>query len=289
MTRDRLLKRLALAAAVLALAWAGWRWFEDALIFHPARGFAAIPATFGLPSEELALSTSDKVRLHGWFLPEALFRPGPRQKAVRGPLASRGLALLYCHGNAGNVSSRLHKADIFHRLGLGVLLFDYRGFGKSEGRPSEDGTYRDAEAAYRYLRESKGFAPDRIVIYGESLGNAVALETALRHPPRALILESAFTSIADMGHEIFPWLPVRWLARTRYDNLAKIPRVRCPVLVMHSRDDGVVPFRMGQALYAAAPEPKAFLALTGSHDEGYIDAGPRYPEVLQAFLERGAP
>ena len=180
----------------------------------------------------------------------------------------------------------MNKADIFHRLGLSVLLFDYRGYGKSEGSPSEAGTYRDAEAAYQYLTQTKKFPPENIILYGESLGNGVALETALRHPPRGLILDSAFTSIADMSHEIFPWLPARLLLATRYDNLAKIPGIRRPVLILHSRDDGVVPFEMGRRLFEAAPQPKEFFAMKGSHNEGYMDVGDAYPDAIRAFLER---
>jgi len=271
------LRQAALLIALLAAGWVGLRRFETANLYHPAREFAVIPQTFGLPHEEVALRAEDGVALHGWFLP-----------AARGPLAGQGLVLLYCHGNAGNVSTRVSKAALFHRLGLSVLLFDYRGYGKSAGSPSEQGTYLDAEAAWRYINETKRFPPDKIVIYGESLGNGIALETALSHPPKALILDSAFTSIVDMGREVFPWLPVRLMVTMHYDNLAKIPRIRCPVLVMHSREDRVVPFRMGQALFAAAPQPKEFLEMTGSHGEGYLETGAAYPKTVLAFLRRRA-
>ncbi|MCX5796829.1 MAG: alpha/beta hydrolase [Elusimicrobia bacterium] len=269
------MRQTVLVIALLVAGWVGLRRFETANIYHPARDFTVIPRTFGLSHEEVALRAEDGVALHGWFLP-----------AAGGPLAAQRLVLLYCHGNAGNVSSRVPKADLFHRLGLSVLLFDYRGYGKSAGSPSEQGTYRDAEAAWRWLTQAKRYPPDRLVIYGESLGNGIALETALRHPPKALILESAFTSIVDMGREVFPWLPVRLMVTMRYDNLAKIPRIQCPVLVMHSRQDRVVPFRMGQALFAAAPQPKEFLEMTGGHDEGYLETGAAYPKAVQAFLLR---
>jgi hypothetical protein len=283
--RGGLLPRLAKAGLLLGLLWLGLRWFERVNVYHPGKAFSAVPGTFGLAHEEAEFEAADGTRLHGWFIPEAPFKPGPKAKPARGPLAAEKLVVLLCHGNAGTVSDRVLKADILHRLGLSVLLFDYRGYGRSAGSPSEKGTYQDAEAAWRWL-VAKGFAPERIVLYGESLGNAVAVETALRHPPRALILESAFTSIADMGKVVYPWLPVRLIARTRYDNLAKIGSVRAPVLVLHSREDRVVPFRMGEALFAAAPEPKEFFEMTGSHDEGFLDAGEAYPARLRAFLER---
>ncbi|MBI5239631.1 MAG: alpha/beta hydrolase [Elusimicrobia bacterium] len=283
--RGGLVPRLARVGLLLGLLWLGLRWFERVNIYHPGRTMAAVPGTFGLAHEEVALTAEDGTRLHGWFLPAAPFKPAPKARPVSGPLAGQKLAVLLCHGNAGTISDRVLKADKLHRLGLSVLLFDYRGYGQSAGSPSERGTYQDAEAAWSWLA-ARGFAPERIVLYGESLGNGVAVETALRHPPRALILESAFTSIADMGKEVFPWLPVRLIARTRYDNLAKVASVRAPVLVMHSREDRIVPFRMGRALFDAAPEPKEFFAMTGSHDDGFIDAGPAYPAAIRAFLER---
>lgn len=252
----------------LVLLWAALRWFERANIYFPSREFTMAPQTFGLAYEEAFLTTKDGVRIHAWHLPAKV----------------PGLTVLYCHGNAGNISSRMFKANLLHRLGLNVLLFDYRGYGKSEGRPSEEGTYRDAEAAWRWLVEEKKLRPEDIVLYGESLGNAIAVETALRHPPRALILEAAFTSIVDMGERVFPFLPVRWMTTIRYDNLAKIPRVSCPVLVLHSREDAIVPFEMGWRLYEAAPEPKRFLEMRGSHDEGYIDTGEAYLEAVRDFL-----
>ena len=288
MSGGRGLRQAALVIALLAAGWVGLRWFERSMIFIPAHGFAIIPATYGLAHEEVSLDSADRAKLHGWFLPEAPFKPKPKEKPVRGPLADQGLVLLYCHGNAGNVSDRMPKANLFHRLGLNVLLFDYRGYGKSAGSPSEEGTYRDAEAAWRYLTEAKRFPPEKIVIYGESLGNGVALETSLRHAPKVLILDSAFTSIVDMGREVFPWLPVRLMVRTHYDNLAKIPRIHCPVLVMHSREDRIVPFRMGQALFAAAPQPKEFLEMKGSHYGGYLDTGEAYPNTVLDFLRRYA-
>jgi fermentation-respiration switch protein FrsA (DUF1100 family) len=192
---------------------------------------------------------------------------------------------VYNHGNAGNISNRLPKAEIFQSLGLGVLLYDYRGYGKSEGTPSERGTYADAAAAYRWLTEVKKIPPEKVVMYGESLGCAVALETALQEKSRALILESPFTSTVDMAKEIFPFLPARLMVTFKYDNAAKIGALKEPLLVLHSKDDDIVPFRMGRALFEAAPEPKRFQELKGSHDEGYLDSGDAYPRAIRDFLE----
>jgi len=262
------------ALRILLTAYIGFAlvlyFFQSHLVFYPETGreIIAAPSQVGLPHEDIRLTTDDGLSLHGWFIPAA---------------EARG-TVLFLHGNAGNISHRIDTLQMFHRLGYSTLIFDYRGYGNSGGTPSEQGTYRDAEAAWRWLVEEKRVRPEDIVVYGESLGNAIALETALRHPPRALILESAFTSVVDMGELIFPFLPVRAMTTIRYDNLAKIPRVSCPVLVMHSREDSIVPFEMGRRLFEAAPEPKRFFELKGSHDEGYIDTGEAYSGEILGFL-----
>jgi fermentation-respiration switch protein FrsA (DUF1100 family) len=278
-TRAWLLSLLRIGAAAFVLAmialWAGVRWLERNKLYYPSREISVIPRTLGMPFEDVSLVTADRMRLHGWFIPAPL----------QGPLASEGLAILLCHGNAGNISNRVQKAALLHQLGLSVLLFDYRGFGKSEGTPSEPGTYLDADAAYAYLTQTRKIPAERIVIHGESIGNGVAIEAALRHPSRALIVESAFTSIAGMGKSVVPWLPLQWFVTWRYDNLAKLPKVGRPILVMHSRDDEVIPFAMGQALFAAACEPKRFLELKGSHNDGFAESGAAYPEAILSFLK----
>ena len=276
----RLRNRLIMAAAVMLLAGLarpGLRWFEQAQLYHPSRIFKTIPADSGLACEDAALRSSDGTRIQAWFLP-----------AEKGPLSGQKLVLMYCHGNAGNMGNRVHKVSILQRLGLNVLLFDYRGYGKSEGKPSEEGTYLDAEAAYRYLAQDKGFPPERIIIYGESLGGAIALETALRHAPKVLILDSTFTSIVDMCRRNFSWLPAGRVVTLRYDNLAKIPRIHFPLMILHSREDRVVPFSMGQALFAAAPQPKEFVVTKGRHGEGYVETGEAYPQAVLAFLRHYA-
>ena len=287
----RVLSLLRIGAAALAIAvlglWAGARWMERNRLFFPDRRLDVNPRSMGMASEDVALVTADGLRLHGWFIPAAPFKASPKdKKPVQGPLAPKGLVVLFCHGNAGNISNRVHKASLLHRLGLSVFLFDYRGFGESEGRPTEKGTYLDADAAYRYLTETRAIPPERIVIHGESIGNGVAIEAATRHPSRALIVESAFTSIVAMGKLAVSWLPLEWFVSCRYDNLAKLPKVARPVLVMHSRDDEVIPFEMGRALFQAAAEPKQFLELKGTHNDGYVESGPSYSASIRDFLAR---
>lgn len=234
----------------------------------PSRDVTATPEDIRLSYEPVAIVTEDRIKLDGWFI--------PAQDA-------RGV-LLFFHGNAGNISHRLDSLKIFNDLRLSVLIFDYRGYGRSEGRPSEQGTYRDAEAAWRYLTEQRHVPPHDIVFFGRSLGAAVATHLASRHVPRALILESAFTSVPDFAAELYPFLPARWLARFRYNTEDYLRSVDCPVLVVHGRDDEIIPYAHGERLFAAAREPKRFLEIWGGHNEGFLLSGQHYVKGLDAFL-----
>ncbi len=240
------------------------------LAFHPMRELEGSPAEAALRFEDVRLTTDDGVKLHGWYVPAD--SPG-------------GATLLFFHGNAGNISHRVDSIALFHELGLNVLIIDYRGYGRSQGRPGEKGTYADAEAAWRYLTEHRDVKPEQIVIFGRSLGGAVAVELATRHTPAALIVESTFTSGADMARRMAPWFP-RWLIFLRYDSLQRIGQVHCPVLIVHSRDDEMIPFEQGRRLFAAAPSPKEFLELEGGHNEGYLLCLETYRRTLRAFLGR---
>jgi len=259
-------------AVVVALVFV----FQDRLVYFPgaARELVATPQAYGLEYESLDIRTADGETLHGWWIPAPV--------AARN---QRGIVLLF-HGNAGNISHRLDYAQLFTRLGYACLLVDYRGYGKSSGSPDEEGTYRDALAAWQWLTQARGAKGGDIVIAGESLGGGVATWLALRHPPRALLLMSTFTSIPDMAAGIYPFLPVRLIARISYDNLANIRQIKTPVLVAHSSQDDVVPFAHGQALFAAANEPKQFLEMRGGHNEGFIFAREEWAGAVAAFLER---
>lgn len=269
-TGDTVLKFFILIV-LMAMAWIGLSSMERRTLYYPDRQVFATPAAYGLAFENVNLKTSDGAEIKGWFV------PADRSAST--------LTLLFCHGNAGNISHRLEKLQKFHHMGLNVLLFDYRGYGQSQGTPSEAGTYADAEAVYEYLTQIKGIPPGRIVLYGESLGCAVATEMARRHAAAALILESPFTSTVAMAKLIFPRLPVYRIVRYRYDNLTKIPGITMPLLIMHSPQDDIVPFEMGRQLYAAAPEPKRFFELTGDHNEGYELTGDRYISAITQFLK----
>jgi fermentation-respiration switch protein FrsA (DUF1100 family) len=243
--------------------------FEKQLVYHPSRGHDVSARELGLAHETVALTAEDGVKLDAVFLPAK----DPR------------VTILLAHGNAGNLSHRLDRTIFLQsELGASVLLFDYRGYGRSEGAPDEDGTYRDARAAYRWLVEERGVRPDRLVLFGESLGSAVALDLALAHPCRALVLESPFTSVPDMAAVVLPFLP-RAFVRTQYDNLGKIARLRVPLLVLHGERDEVVPFAQGRRLFEAAPEPKRFYAIAGAgHNDTYIVGGAAYWHAVSEFL-----
>ncbi len=244
---------------------------QSRLLYYPSlpsRVIMATPDQVGLNFETIALTTDDGIILHGWFL----------------PLEKPRATLLFFHGNAGNISHRLDSLEIFHRLGLAVLIFDYRGFGRSEGRPTEAGNYRDAEAAWRLLTEQKKIPPEDILLFGRSLGAAVAARLASSYPARGLILESAFTSVPDMAADLYPLFPVRWLSRFQFDTRAYLESVTCPVLVVHSPDDEIIPFKHGQQLYQTARQPKRFLEIGGSHNMGFLQSGNSYREGLERFI-----
>ncbi len=252
----------------------GWFWLtQDRMLYFPTRELDADPGAAGLPFEEVGLETADGVRLHAWYLPH----PEPRG------------ALLFLHGNAGNISHRLDSLAIFHRLGLATLILDYRGYGRSEGTPGETGTYLDAEAGWRHLVEARGFAAERIVIFGRSLGGAVAARAAARHRPAGLILESTPTSIVDLGAELYPWLPVRLLARHRYPAAAHLSGYPGPVLVAHSRHDEIVPFHHAERLLAPLGPRGRLLPMRGGHNDGFLATGPAYLAGLDAFLAEVLP
>lgn len=245
---------------------------------QPSRAVTATPADIGLAFEPVTLEATDGIRIDGWFVP-ALSHPEARPEDRHG----RGVVAFF-HGNAGNIGHRLGVLDFLHDLGLATLIIDYRGYGESGGTPSEAGTYRDAEAVWAHLVEERGIAPERIVIFGRSLGSAVAAHLAARHRPGALVLESPFTSVPELAAGIYPYLPVQWISRFRYPTAAYAARTRCPVLVIHSPDDEVVPFQHGTAVFEAVPGPKRFLEIAGGHEGGFRERTAVYREGWEAFL-----
>ena len=268
-----ILNRLIIIAVASIMAMALLRSIENRFIFLPPRYPEGFPAARVYPPglEEIWLTTEDGVRLNAWFLAN---HASPK-------------VLLWFHGNATNIGQQLDELETYSRLGTNIFAIDYRGYGKSEGSPTEAGVYRDADAAYRYLVDQRHFAPANIIVYGHSLGGAVAIDLAARCECGGLIVESSFTNTGDMARRMFHVPFIEHLPRSRFDSLAKIARVRCPVLVIHGTRDPVVPFSMGQKLYDAAPEPKSFLPVEGGeHDSIFTSGGEKYWDRLQAFVNR---
>jgi hypothetical protein len=234
----------------------------------PGRQLEATPRDAGFDYVDVTVNTADGISLHGWYV----YAPNPRG------------TVLFLHGNAGNISHRLDSIAIFHELGLDTFIIDYRGYGQSEGKPGEEGTYRDAEAAWEHLVTERGEDPARIVVFGRSIGGGVAAWLATRHKAAALVVESSFTSAVEMAAHLYPFMPVRLISRLQYPVADYVARAECPVLIVHSRDDEIIPFAMGQALYEAAPAPKAFIELAGDHNNGFLLSRDRYREELAKFI-----
>jgi fermentation-respiration switch protein FrsA (DUF1100 family) len=263
---------LTLAASIYILLGLMIYLFQGKMVFlanMPGRALTASPGDIGLAYENVSLTTSDDERLHGWYVPAA---------------RARGVVLFF-HGNAGNISHRLDSIAIFHQLGLDTLIIDYRGYGESSGQTSEQGTYLDAQAAWDYLVVERGVSPDRIIVFGRSLGGAVGAWLGGQHTPAAVIIESSFSSGADMAHRLYPFLPTRLLTRLRYPVAEYASRLECPVLVVHSRDDEIIPFAMGEAIYAAVKQRKVLLELRGDHNGGFYISRQAYIPGLNTFIE----
>ncbi len=249
---------------------------ENKIIYHPYKfpeGFWD-PAVFGVQAEDLFFEAEDGVRLHGWFIP------------AKQPVAT----MLWFHGNAGNITHRLENIRQLEPLNLNIFIFDYRGFGKSEGHPEEAGLYLDSQAAYDALMRSKKIAPETLFLFGRSLGGVCALEVAARHPVAGVILESVFTSAQDMAKTIFPILPLGWAIESRFDARKRVAELEIPKLFLHGSRDEIVPYRLGRKLYEAAAEPKEFYEIQGAgHNDTFIVGGQPYFDRLHRFIRDHAP
>ena len=263
-----------IVAILIVAALNVWMYLQQpAMIFFPVDEFYQTPPDWGLDYEDVSLTTSDGLRLHGWYLPHQ----------------DSNKVLLFFHGNAGNISHRGESLAVFHELGLNVLIIDYRGYGRSQGSPSENGVYRDARAAWDYLRQSKGFASTHIILFGRSLGGAVATRLAANVQPGALILESTFGSARDMAAAVFPLLHRLIFLRFRFNSAQVIKRVESPLLVLHSPDDDIIPYRQGRRVFEAANEPKRFVKMRGDHNSGFVQSQPAYKSELNEFIVKSIP
>lgn len=243
---------------------------QSRVLYQPSRNYDRDPADYGLRYEAVTLSTPDGETLAGWYI----------------PAADANRTVLFCHGNAGNISHRLDTLKMFHELQLNCLIVDYRGYGQSTGKPTEIGTRIDMLAGFQWLIEEKGLLPEQIVLFGRSLGGSVAAAIARDVNPAALVLESTFTSFDDIGSHYYPWLPVRLCSRFNYNTLETIEQVTCPVLVIHSPSDEIIPYTFGQQIFAAANEPKQFADLKGTHNAGFYDNAVLYMQIWKNWLEQ---
>ena len=269
-----LLRRAALVLTAAVVAGALLRCshvVDRSFIYFPSREIEATPGDVGLEFEDVRFQASDGVALHGWFV------------------AGGGDAtLVWFHGNGGNIGHRVGNIrELVVRLGVSIFIFDYRGYGRSEGSPYEEGTYLDAESAITYVRSRDDVDPEKTIYFGRSLGCAVAAEMAIKYPPRALICESGFTSVRAITKSVYPFLPgLQLLVTTKYDTLSKIERVNAPVMVLHGDRDEIVPFSMSRELFDAAKGPKRFYTIEGAgHNDTYYVGGPAYFEALREFVD----
>lgn len=245
------------------------RYLEHSSIFYPSREIKTLPVDIGIPFENVFLTAADGTKLNAWFI------------KVSQPRAT----VILCHGNGGNIGDRLAKITVFRNMGFNVLIFDYRGYGKSRGFPSEKGLYLDALAAFDYALSRPEVDPKKLVIYGGSLGGAVAIELALRRKSAALVVDSSFTSVADMAGRVYPFIP-SFLILTKFDSIHKVDKITVPKLFIHCPEDTVVPFAMSERLFAAATEPKEFLTLNGSHIGWFIEDPRHFSEGVDRFLKQ---
>lgn len=263
---------LAYFVGMLLLAYLGWAvilyCMQSKFLYRPVREVLYSPEELGLHYEDITFKSEDGLSLNGWWVPAGDSR----------------FTVLFCHSNGGNIMHHLDSINILNKLGLSCFIFDYRGYGNSEGTPSEEGTYLDALAAYNWLRNTKRTREKRIIVFGRSLGGSIAAQLATKVRVGGVVIESGFTSYADIGARFYPYMPVRWFARFSYRTLDYIKEIHCPVLIVHSRNDEIVPFEFGVALYEAANEPKEFVEILGGHNDGFLVAGEVYNDAWAKWV-----
>jgi hypothetical protein len=242
---------------------------QPQFLYSPMREVTYTPDELGLDFEDVVFQSADGVKLTGWYV----------------PANNSNITVLFCHGNGGNMMHCLDSTNIFYNLGLNCFIFDYRGYGESEGKPSEEGTYLDARAAYDWLVNVKKLSPNNIIIFGRSIGGSIATQLASKVAAKSLIVESAFTSYADIGKKFYPYMPVRWFARFKYNTIDYIKNVHCPVMIIHSRNDEMVPFEFGLELYESSNEPNEFVEIYGSHNDGFLVSSEQYKKSWLNWLK----
>jgi len=245
------------------------RYLEHISVFYPERVLSATPQHLGIPFEDVTFLTQDHVKVHGWLI------KSPNAKST----------IIFFHGNAGNIGDRLGKIDLFYRMGINVFIIDYRGYGNSEGKPTESGIYLDAVAAYDYLVSRDDVKGQNLIGYGASLGGAVVVDLATKRTMRCLILDSTFSSAIDMAKRIYPFIP-SFLIKTKMDSIRKFKDIDIPTLFIHSVEDQTVPIALGKKLYDAARGPKEFIEITGGHNDGHVHDYDKVNDGIKSYLSK---
>ncbi len=271
---DELFKALPILLGTLLIPSPVCAALEHMFLYFPDTEIVMTPASIGLEFEDIRFQASDGTKLHGWYL------PGEKDKPL----------ILFCHGNAGNISHRVDNLRLLNELGLSVFIFDYRGYGQSEGKATEAGTYADIRGALNWLK-GKGWSEQQMIYFGRSLGAAIALQLAIEHPPAGLVLESPFTSIEAIGKHHYPilWVLAGWALDVRYDNIVKINQLKTPLLIFHGEEDEIIPQQMGRELFERAPLPKQFYSIpfaghNNTYDEGSVKYWQQWRDFVQSLL-----
>ena len=262
----KILIKLLVYGIVILLAI---RYMERKNTFYPMKEISYSPMSIGLQFDNIYFNTSDGKQLNGWFV----------------PADNAKYTMIFCHGNAGNISHRTDKIRIFHNMGINIFIFDYRGYGASEGKPTEKGLFIDIQAAFDHVTEAFKIPKEKIIVFGESLGGAVAIDLAHTKDIKALITEDTFTSVKDMAKTVYPFIP-SFIYSNKFNSLAKIKDIKCAKLIIHSIDDEIVPYHMGQKLFAEAADPKELLMLRGGHNTSFMDSEEKYTKGIKNFIDR---
>ena len=242
--------------------------FQSKLIYFPSTDVDVNPKTVGLEYESIIFEANDKTKLHAWYIPKK----------------DANTTLFFLHGNGGNISHRLDSIKLFNSLGINVFIFDYRGYGNSEGSASEQNTYDDAKVAWQYLLKSKSIKAEDVIIFGRSLGGTIAAKLGSDLKPKAVILESTFTTVKELASDVYPFVP-GFLIHFKYETTKYLKNIDCPILIVHSENDNIIPFKQGEAVFKNANEPKTFVKIRGDHNYGFIESRHIYVPALKSFLQ----